>query len=288
MHSMTGFGSAQVATDLLTVELHIRSLNGRYLDIQLSCPPIVYPFEAQLKRRIAEQARRGKIELQVRLIGTAPVAGFDRDRAIAVAAELRSLAEELGLDQGPSLSDVLRIEGVLHPQEPTLDVNQVQPLVVEALELAIERWNASRREEGQATIIDIQRHLDRLRAVHATFVARAMELEQTLWRQVRRRFHDLLGPDVADEARVYQEVAALLVRYSTQEEVARFGAHLERFGQAIDSGGGGAKRLDFLCQELNREINTTAGKTVFLDVQNAAVEGKDAVEAIREQLRNLE
>lgn len=288
MHSMTGFGSARVTTERFSVELHIRSLNGRYLDIQLSCPPMLYPLEAQLKRRIGEQARRGKIELQVHLAGTAPVAGFDRERARAVAAELRALADELGLEQGPSLCDVLRIEGVVHPQEPTFDVNQVQPPVVEALELAIERWNASRREEGRATILDLRRHLDRLRAVHATFVARAAELERTLWRQARRRFHDLLGPDVADEARIYQEVAALLVRYSTQEEVARFGAHLEHFGRAIDSGEGGAKRLDFLCQELNREINTTAGKTVFLDVQDAAVEGKDAVEAMREQLRNLE
>lgn len=287
MRSMTGFGTAQAVNELLSVELQIRSLNGRYLDIHLSCPPVVYPFEAQLKRRIGEQTRRGKIELQVRVVRTAQIDTFDRERATAVADELRALSQALGLERGPSLADILRIEGVVHPPDRTLDEQQVKPLVNQALEQAIERWNASRRDEGQATLVDIRRHLDRLHAVHATFLARAPELEQTIWQQVRQRFHDLLG-DLADEARVYQEAAALLVRYSTQEETARLGAHLASFERTIESDNGGAKRLDFLCQELNREINTTASKTVFVDVQDAAVEGKDAVEAIREQLRNLE
>lgn len=159
--------------------------------------------------------------------------------------------------------------------------------VEQALNEALAAWNAERDREGAATRADIERALDRLERARGIFAARAAEVETLVFDTIRSRFREVLGDD-ADEQRIYAEAASLMVRHATGEEVARLETHIAAFREALDHNGPVGKRLDFMCQEMNREVNTTGSKTLLADVHAAVVEAKDAVEAMREQVRNIE
>ncbi|NBF40845.1 MAG: DUF1732 domain-containing protein [Spirochaetes bacterium] len=145
----------------------------------------------------------------------------------------------------------------------------------------------ARAREGESTREDIASQLKRIREVVDELERRAPELEAALRQNVTERFDEVLGEQV-NEDRVYAEIASLLIKHSINEELVRLRAHLKSFEETISTEGAVGKKLDFFCQELNREVNTVASKSFASDVNRRVVEAKDAVENIREQLRNVE
>jgi uncharacterized protein (TIGR00255 family) len=167
------------------------------------------------------------------------------------------------------------------------DSEEYWELVRPTLEKALSEFDASRAREGESTRRDIEQQLDRVRRVSEELERRAPELEQAIRDNVRDRFREVLS-ERADEDRVYAEIASLLLKHSINEELVRLNAHIASFDETIAAGGALGKKLDFLCQELNREVNTISSKSFAADVNRRVVEAKDAVENIREQLRNVE
>jgi uncharacterized protein (TIGR00255 family) len=178
------------------------------------------------------------------------------------------------------------MEGVLET-EKSRDAEKIKQRIMPLLEQALAGFNAERQREGDHTYKDILSHIDTLENSLAVIVTHSGELEKILKENIKARFEELLG-DKIDENRILSETAALLVKYTISEELSRLDAHLKEFRAESLRNSCPGKKLDFLCQEINREINTIGSKSVILEISRETMNMKEALENIREQLRNVE
>lgn len=288
MRSMTGFAHRDFSGAVLSGSIELKSYNNRYLDLYLSLPAALSRFEPEIRAFLGERMNRGKVELAVRLRRfDLPVeVRADIEAARAVAKALREVAEACALSEEPRLSSVAAHEGVLVIERDSGGEGLWNILKPE-LAACFDDFDASRLREGRATELDLGKELRRLEANLETVRASAPELELSIRNQFEARLAEFL-PQVKDESRILAETAVLLVKYGINEEMARLGAHLAAFREIAAGEEAPAKKLDFLCQEMNREVNTIGSKNVLIPVARAVVEMKDALENLREQLRNLE
>ncbi len=288
VRSMTGYGYVENNSGERDLTVEVRSLNNRYFDVYTSLPSFLNPLEPEIKQLVAGVASRGKVEVAVRLREYQSSVHIHVDDGAVEAAKsaLKEIGRLADIAAEPSYRDILAFDGVIQT-ERRRDAETYRDDVVEALRKALAAWNETREAEGRVTAADLTRHLDRLRRCVGVFAESADEIETMVFDAVRKRFREVLGDD-ADEQRVYAEAAVLMVKHATSEEVVRLQSHIDSFAGLLNAGGSIGKRLDFICQEMNREINTTGSKTILSAVQDAVIEAKDAVEAIREQLRNIE
>ena len=171
--------------------------------------------------------------------------------------------------------------------ERDLDEDEVWSAIEPELAACFASYDESRLREGLATRKDIEGQLERIHAGLSTLLASAPEIERTVKTQLRTRFADVVG-DAVDEARILTEVASLLMKYTINEELSRLASHLSSFRRILEGEEASAKKLDFLSQEMNREVNTIGSKNILLPIAEVVVELKDSLENIREQLRNIE
>jgi uncharacterized protein (TIGR00255 family) len=210
----------------------------------------------------------------------------DENAAVAYFEAISRLGATLGVKETPHLSTILALEGVLSA-EKNRDMDALWLAVQPILQSAMEDFETSRVREGIATTEDILTHIASLESALATIATYVPLMETSIKENLRTRFRDVLG-DLVDENRILTETAVLLMKYTISEELSRLGAHLTEFRNEVVSNPAPGKKLDFLCQEVNREINTIGSKTPILEVSRAVVMMKDALENIREQLRNVE
>lgn len=289
MISMTGYGFSEQHDGDRHLSIEIKSYNSRYLDLYLNMPGFLNPLEAEIRAAVAAVVKRGKVEISVRLREfSAPVTyHVDENAARAAHEALRRIAEATGTAQEVSLRDVVAFEGVLQVDR-AVDAAVYRPAVFELLTHVLEQYQESRRREGAALRADIMANLTRVEAASAVFMRNAARMEQIVFETVRAKFQQALGSAV-DEARVLTESAALMMRHATNEETVRLTAHVAGFRDVVATNGESVgKKLDFICQEINREVNTVGSKSTIAEVHAAVVDAKDALEMIREQLRNVE
>jgi uncharacterized protein (TIGR00255 family) len=287
MISMTGHGYAEAICPARQISVEIRSVNNRYLDITVSLPSFLNSLESQIRSEVGGIAGRGKVDVVVRLREFEVPIEIHVDRAAVTAAveALRTVGETAAISEPPAIRDVISLEGVIHTERKR-EPEQYRDQIMDVLNEAKEQWHRQRIAEGAATKADIERQMQRIEAVVPVFEAAAEENESLIFASVRERFREVLG-EQAEEQRIYQEAAALIVKHNTNEECVRLRSHIQLFRETVDRGGTIGKKLDFVCQELNREVNTIAGKALVGGMQRAVVEAKDAIEAIREQIRNV-
>jgi len=181
---------------------------------------------------------------------------------------------------------LLGLEGVLKT-ESRKDPETLWAMVFPLLEKVFAEYDRSRCLEGRKTEEDIRRCADDIRERIALIEAKVPEIEVKIREGLREKFHELLGEGI-DESRILAETAVLLVKFDINEEVQRLKAHLESLRDAVGREGQHGKRLDFVCQEIGREINTIGSKSVDLEIDQAVIDVKDRLEKMREQLRNVE
>jgi len=288
MKSMTGYAVGELQNETVALAVELKGYNNRYLDIQLNLPPYLGAIEQELRSMVTELVARGRVELTVRVRELAPdlAVRVDEGNAKQYAGALRSLASAAGLLPEFRLAELLQFDGLFHVErkrDAEFYLEQVRPVLVKALE----EFDESRKREGQAMAADLRRQIERIEAAVDQIENQVPRLQEEIQTTVLGRFRELLG-DALDENRAYSEVAALLVRYSINEELARLRSHVAGFTQTLDNGGVLGKKLDFVCQELNREVNTIASKSYLTEVSQRTIEIKDAIENLREQVRNLE
>ncbi|MDR1212000.1 MAG: YicC family protein [Spirochaetaceae bacterium] len=288
MKSMTGYGIEEIQKDTLSVSVEIKSYNGRFLDIFCGLPPFLSSLESGIRDYIAARSRRGKVEVSVRIRekGSAVKIIVNEKAAAACYESALALAKSLGIRKKPDLSFILGMEGVMETEQ-NWDIETCGGLVNAALEAAFKKFDAQRLREGRHTKENILARVKTLEDSLERIASRCPELENTIKENLRGRFVELLN-DGVDENRVLAETAVLLVKYTIAEEISRLESHLKEFRAEAESNGTPGKKLDFLSQEINREINTIGSKTPVLDVSLEVVVMKDALENIREQLRNIE
>lgn len=285
---MTGFGHGERSDDKLSVSVELKSYNNRFLDVFVNLPSFLSSLEPRVREYLSERCQRGKIEVSIRakeLQGEVNIV-VDEKAAAAYYGAVKRLAASLGLDESPRLSTILSLEGVLQTdkaRDPEKFWQAIEPLLAEAFA----GFEASRVREGKATEADVLSHIGVIETALELVSGHAPALEASIKDNLRARFRDVLG-DAVDENRVLAETAVLLMKYTISEEIARLKTHLAEFRAEASRNPAPGKKLDFLCQEINREINTIGSKSPILEVSRAVVDMKDALENVREQLRNVE
>jgi uncharacterized protein (TIGR00255 family) len=288
LKSMTGFGYGEHREEKRQLSMTLKSYNNRFLDLFVYLPPALSVLEPQIRRYLSERVLRGRVELYLKAIELeeAPRVLLDRSAVRAYAQVLRELAREAGIRERLRLSHLLKLEGVIRTEVHS-DPQELWPVLEALLARTFREFDEARAREGEATRRDVLAILSGFEGQIARIEALAPQLEERLKKDLRARFREVLG-DSVEESRLLAETAVLLARSDVHEELMRVRAHLEGFRAAAAEGGAVGKKLDFLCQELGREVNTLGAKNALLEVDAAVVALKDALEKIREQVRNVE
>lgn len=286
MKSMTGYGRAEHAGPRWRVGVEIKSYNSRFLEVSLNLPPGLAELEPRLRAAVGRRVARGRVELSLALREHTETARVTVDTAAARArlAALRELAALVG-GAPVTLGHLLAVGGFLgEPRAPDLEEawQECQP----PLEQAFAGFEAARARDGAVTAADVARLLTAIEAELAVIDAEAPAAAQRLHAAMAARMRELLAEPV-DEGRLAAALAAVLAKTDVNEELVRLRGHLEAFRRALDAGER-AKKLEFIGQEMMREVNTIAAKGSAYAMSAAAVRAKTAIERIREHLRNVE
>ena len=287
IYSMTGYaaGNRDLGQAILSIE--IKSVNSRYLDIAFRIGDDLRQLEMKLREQISGAIQRGKIECRIYL-QSQPGAVRDSTpnpaRMAQLAAQEAAVREVIPAAATLSVADVLRWPGVLVDQQ--LDPQQLEAECVALMMTLLGELLASRSREGAKLAETIISRVARMRSL----VAEVAPMLPLLLADYRDRLSARLREAVAalDEERIRQEVGVFAAKSDVAEELARLSTHLDELERVVAKGGAVGKRLDFLMQELNREANTLASKSVSADITKIALELKLLIEQIREQVQNIE
>jgi uncharacterized protein (TIGR00255 family) len=293
VRSMTGFGRAEVSGDAIAVTVEARSVNHRHLDVGLRLPRTLASLELDARRLIQSRVERGRIDVtvQVTALGGSAAQRVQLDAGLAreYAAQAQRLAGELGLSERPTLDWLLERSGVLRledaePVEPAAP----WPVLAQALGQALDELVARRAAEGQRLVAALRTLHAELTTTVEAMAVRAPAACARREQRLRERLRSLLAETTIDESRIVTEAAIWADKSDVSEELARLRAHLAEVSLALDKGGPVGRGLDFLIQELNREVNTVGSKADDLELSQAALSAKSVLEKIREQVQNLE
>lgn len=288
MKSMTGYGFAEKIDENQAITVEIKSYNSRYLEIDMNMPPALGKLEDKIRRILGQKAVRGRVELFVR------VKDFSEEVEVIVNKEavkasmkaLNTVMKTAGLDEPVHLAHLLRLEGLIKSCAAN-QADRYWPLVEPVLMDAVSRFEETRIAEGKniessitGLIGDLERELAVIRDSEPAY-------KEKIDTYVRERFRETLGSEV-EEARVLQEIAVLLLKSDIHEEIIRLASHLGAMRKTTSDAQPVGKRFDFLCQELNREINTIGSKSFVYEINNSVILCKEIIERMRELLRNVE
>lgn len=289
IQSMTGFGSSQMKTADLEIEVTIKSLNGRFLEIRTHLPREYGLFERDVKSRVSAALQRGTVDVY---ISRRPRGSTGAHMAIDMAAarawlkNYRSLGRELGLKGEPNLSQVMALPEVVSWQTTAAKASERQ-VVVKAVEKALEVCGRERAREGQALSRHLNQLLEQLGREMGRIENLADQTRQELGERLKERMARSPFGDKMDAHRLGQELAVYLERADIAEEVLRLKEHLKICLGLIRAGGIAGKKLDFYCQELHREVNTIGSKAPVAALTQVVVEAKSLIEQLKEQVQNI-
>ena len=291
---MTGFGRGIAEHGGLRATVDVRAVNHRFLDLKLRGTQIAPPVEEAIASRVRAAIERGSVSVSVHVAregGGMTRVSIDHAAAAAVHAELASLAQKLGIG-GPDLALVLAQPGVVVTEEHEADDAQVATQVATALEAALAQLDSMRRAEGAALASELRSRFGELATLRTQIAGLAATLPQQLTRRLQDRVKKLLEDAEVDPAlgsgRMAQEIALLADRSDVTEELVRLASHLDQATALIAGTGSVGRRLDFLVQEIGRELNTIGSKSSLTEISAAIVDAKAVLEKVREQVQNVE
>ena len=273
--------------------VEMRSVNHRFLDVGLKLPGALASLESDVRKFLKDNVARGRITVsaQLSLTREETSAGIDPERLQQALQMLQEAAAALEKATGQvhalSLEHLLAVPDVFRSEDPELDTEDIKRALLEALDAALAGMMAMKKAEGASLVAEMSQRLkvlaDELAEVRKLVPSAAQEIHARLSERVAKLVTDAVEPQ-----RLAQEVALLADRANINEECERLGIHIEQFGEALDGGGQVAKRLNFLLQEMHREVNTMGSKTSIMDITQRVITMKDEVESLREQVQNLE
>jgi len=285
--SMTGYGLSK--NDLFQVEM--RSHNHRFCEILLRLPPQLIPLEHKIREHIKNRIARGRIQVVVECEpeehGTLTI---DQETARRFITVLRDAGNSLNLQDDLSLSHLVPVVRGLttSPKEERYTPEEFWEPFKEALDKAIDNLLVMRAEEGQELYKEILKRLRNIRQLLEEVKERIDEVVAEYKKKLSKRISELLANEKIEGDRLNMEVAIFAEKSDITEEVVRLTSHLEQAEQTLNTEGSIGKRLDFLSQELNRELNTIASKTTSIKIIQNVIAMKDELEKIREQVQNVE
>jgi uncharacterized protein (TIGR00255 family) len=299
--SMTGFARSQVRValrdqDQIAYTLTVKSVNHRFLDLQLRLPSGLDALEMELRRILKEKLVRGHVDLTFSIDRTSQQkAGYNRELVEGYLAAFSAAREEHGLGGQPDLNTILRLPGALQTDNRSNGDEDLDALSASAMrEIAplLEQLNVMRAREGESLAAILHATLDRLAEATDGVAELRPEVEQRFQDRLTQRLEAATGSEF-NRQRLLEEVAVLVERSDIAEEIARLHTHIGHFRELLEAGGEVGKKLDFLLQEMNREANTLLSKTGSVSgkgtrITELGLAMKSEIEKAREQIQNLE
>lgn len=290
--SMTAYGRGEYQKGDILFVAEIKSLNNRYRDIILRIPKTYQVFENDMKSMISARVRRGRVEATIQMENNGEEGPCKFELNLPLVDSYFKIFDQLtkrfGIDQEIELGSLLQMKDIILLRPEERDVEEMRTGVEKALGRALESVDMMRFKEGEAIAADIQERLDLLEKYLNEVDTRAPILVEEYREKLKKRINHLLKDVTVDESRLAQEVAFFSDRSDITEEIVRVRSHLQQFREylAVDDALG--RRLDFLIQEINREVNTLSSKASDSSISKVTVEMKAELEKLREQIQNVE
>lgn len=288
--SMTGFGRGEATTDVGTIVTEMKTVNHRYLDIAIRAPKEFNALEEGLRSLIRETLSRGRVDVYVRFTPAAeqiPTVTINEAMAAAYLAQVQILQGKTELT-GLTAHDLLVLPEVLKVTEPVLEPELLRAPLQQAAATALAQLQEMRSREGERLTTDMCERLAVLDELLSDVLVRSPAVVEEYQQKLTQRLQDMLPEGMVDPTRLAQEVALLADRACITEEVVRLRSHFAQFELKAKQGDAVGRQLDFLVQEMNREINTIGSKANDAKIAQLVVEMKSGLEKIREQTQNVE
>lgn len=290
--SMTGYGRGELTRDGNRFTVEMKSVNNRYLDINIRLPRQFNQFESDIRDYLKAHILRGKVDVYIGyedLNESSAKIRYNRRLAGEYLAQLNAIAQEFGIPNDVSVSKLSSYPDVLVlEEEDEENAEALREPLLETVGAALEQFSAARDREGGNLVQDINAKLDGMQKSISFLTDRAPSIVKAYQDQMYQKIRDMIGDAVVDDSRILQEVAIYSDKVCIDEELVRLKSHIGAVVQTLKEEGSIGRKLDFLAQELNREANTILSKTDDAESADCAIMLKTEIEKIREQIQNVE
>ncbi len=289
MLSMTGYGRADYNENGLNLTVEIKTVNNRILDLNCKMPRMFFAIEDGIRKLIQTKIKRARVDLFITFSDMRDQSTnieVDIARAQAYYNASKIIAENLGIDNDVTVSNIMKapeviVDGVVG------DVTEFETIVFDTVSTALDNLNKMREIEGEKLVSDMLKRVSFIEELALKITERAPKVAFEYKEKLKARIEEFLSDVKYDETRLLNEVAFYTDRVNIDEELTRLKSHVSQFRKIVSSNDSG-KKLDFLMQEFNRETNTICSKSNDIDVTNFALQLKNEIEKVREQVQNLE
>ena len=289
--SMTGFGRCEVSENNRKFTVEMKSVNHRYLDVNIKMPKKLNFFESAIRALLKDYIQRGKVDMFITyedMTENNVSIKYNKDIAAEYLKYLREMSEEFGLDDDIRVSTLSRYPEVLSMEEVTIDEEGIWKTLEKAIKGAAEGFVETRIKEGENLRNDLISKLEGMLS-HVDFIQeRSPQIIAEYKQKLEDKVKDLLADVKVDENRLLMEVTIFADKVCVDEEIVRLKSHIETTKATLQAGGSMGRKLDFIAQEMNREANTILSKANDLEISNCAIELKTEIEKVREQIQNIE
>ena len=289
--SMTGYGRVVALLDGRNIAVEAKSVNHRFLEISLRTPSALFPLEMEYKKKIGERFKRGRIDVSIRLEGE----GADTSKVnlnLEIAHNyfdvLNRLKDEFHFQEPITLKSLTGFRDIFSPPSETELSPDFLSQVEKNLQEALSMLANMRQDEGMALYSDMQMRLKVITEIMETIRLRAPQVVLEYQKRLADRIKELTAGLALDDARLAQEVAIMADRCDITEELVRMQSHINQFEALLQSENAEGKKIDFLLQEMNREINTIGSKSNDAEITRQVIEAKSELGKVREQAQNIE
>ena len=288
---MTAFARAGASARQGNWNIEIRSVNHRYFEFSLKISPALNALENRVRDRVQSIMRRGKVTVAV-----SQELSSDRDKTLSIDVttarfyldSVQKLKKKFRLRGEVSVADLLRLPGIFATEESEMDPEKSWREILKVLDQALEQAVKAKQAEGKKLAKDVEDRLEAITQAIGKIGHYASNAGERIFKKLKGRISELLNESTIDPERVHREAAFLAERVDITEELVRMKSHLELFTRRLKSDGEVGRELDFLCQEMNREVNTLGSKSQFFEIATEVVLIKGELEKIREQIQNIE
>ncbi|MCM1195105.1 MAG: YicC family protein [Corallococcus sp.] len=292
MKSMTGYGKAVVVRDDRELTVELKSVNHRFLDVSTKIPRMFIAYEDVIRSGLSKGLSRGHVDVFInynRLGDGGKTVSVDLSLATGYVDAAKQLAEtfpELAKDF--NINALMRSNEVLTLTQADEDESVLREMLVEAVDCAVAELNAMRKKEGDALQVDLLKKIDNVEGLLRQVKLYAPKVAEQYREKLTARVREALDGAVLDENKLVNEVCFFTDKSCIDEEITRLSSHIDRARELLSLSEPVGRKLDFLVQEFNRETNTICSKSSFLELTNVALEMKNEIEKIREQIQNIE
>jgi uncharacterized protein (TIGR00255 family) len=291
--SMTGYGRSEIALGGRNVVIEIRSLNHRNLEVIVRSPAFLSFLEMDIKKKLNEKISRGRVEVSIKVDAEPGINGGEKLNVNLPLirdyhALLIDIKNELGLEDEITLGLIARLKNGIYVSDVAIDPEEAWETISGALDEAVDSLITMKEKEGEILCDDFIEHLTLTEEYIRNLELRSPKVALEYQERLRERIAELAGGVEVDEARVSQEIAILAEKSDINEETVRLASHIVQFKEMIKEGKPIGRKLDFLLQEMHREINTIGSKSGDLEISHNVIEIKTELAKLREQVQNIE